>query len=364
MSQLFDRLPKYVQIKEAIRQEIEHGILHEGHQLASEAALIERFGASKMTVIRALQELVQEGYLRRVQGKGTYIMRPMKNAPLIGVLVPRTDRGIFSIILHSIEKHSHLMGYEVMLCSTDEDMEKVETFADRLIARKAAGVIATPLERVADPSCNVRWYKLFQDARIPVVLVDRDIEELPDTVLVQTDNEDAMAELTREVLRRGHRRILVVRWEEIRSTTTNARIKGFLRAAQSEDLKADLAEVTSVDSRKPLDMSAQEFEVLLYEHEPSVLMCLNDQIATHVYSLLNNVNTDVASKISITGFDDLPFSQAIGLTTVAQPLAEEGKAAVELLHRTIQGEKIHSLVIPSKLVIRSSLATLTPSAPQ
>ncbi len=356
MSQLFDRLPKYVQIKEAIRLEIEQGILCEGDQLASEVSLIERFGASKMTVIRALQELVQEGYLRRVQGKGTYIMRPVENAPLIGVLVPRTDRGIFSIILHSIERHAHQMGYEVMLCSTDEDMDKVETFAERLIVRKAVGVIATPLERVADPSCNVKWYRMFQETRIPVVLVDRGIEELEESVLVQTNNKEAMAELTREVIKYGHRRIIVVRWEEIQSTTTNARIEGFLSAATKEEPRAELAEVASVDGRKPLNLSVQEFETLLYEFEPTILMCLNDQIATHVYSLLNSVNTAVASEISITGFDDLPFSQAIGLTTVEQPLAEEGKVAVDLLHKASRGEKIESVTIPSKIVIRSSLA--------
>jgi len=360
MPDLYDRLPKYVQIKETLRNEIEEGTLREGEQLSSESVLIERFGASKMTVIRALQELVQEGYLRRMQGKGTYITRPARNAPLIGVLVPRTDQGIFAIILHSIEEHAHELGYDVSLCSSDEDMVKVETFAERLIARKASGVIAAPLERIPDPSCNARWFHQFRKEDIPVILVDRGIQNLDEAVCVQTNNEEAMAELTREVLKKGHRRLLLVRWEEIVSTTTDARIAGFLKVACEEEPKAELAKIVSVSGKKPFSLSVQELEDILYEYEPSVVMSLNDQIAIHVYSLLKNVGASVGAKVSVTGFDDLPFSQAMGLTTVHQPLKEEGVAAVELLHQAIRGARIESVTIPSHLVMRSSLISWPP----
>ncbi len=355
MPDLFERLPKYVQIKEAIRQEIEDGILREGQQLPSEAALIDRFGASKMTVIRALQELVQEGYLRRVQGKGTYVTRPPQHGPLIGVLVPGTDRGIFTVILYSIEERAHQLGFEVVLCSTDEDTEKVDTFAERLIARHAAGVIAVPLERVPDPNSNLGWYNRFKEAQIPVVLVDRDIEKVEHTLLVETNNEEIMADLTREVLKRGHRRILAVRWEEIQSTTTDARVRGLMKAAKEEDPKAEFVELISISDQKPFSNSIEDFQSLLFEYEPTVIMCINDQIAMQVFSLLSNISARVADGISITGFDDLPVSQAIGLTTVHQPLAEEGRAAVELLHQVIKGESVQSIMIPSHTVIRTSL---------
>jgi len=362
MSDLFERLPKYVQIKEAIRNEIEKGVLSEGQQLPSESALIDRFGASKMTVIRALQELVQEGYLRRVQGKGTYVLRPSKNAPLIGVLVPGTDQGIFPVILHSIEERAHILGYEVFLCSTDDDAAKVETFAERLIARKAAGVIAAPLERVADTSCNLRWFGLFREAQIPVILVDRGIKNLENVTIVQTNNKEAMANLTREVLKRGHRRILMVRWEEILSTSTDERVAGFLEAAARSAEKAELAKVVSVSGEKPFSKSLEDFETILCEYEPTALMCLNDQIAIHVFSLLKNVSASLGAEVSITGFDDLAFSEAIGLTTVHQPLEEEGVESVNLLHQMIRGKRIESQTINSNVVIRSSLLSVVKPA--
>lgn len=360
MSEMHEKLPKYVQIKETLRKEIEEGVLFEGQQLGSETILIDRFGASKMTVIRALQELAQEGYLRRVQGKGTYITRPIKKAPLIGVLVPRTDQGIFTVVLHSIEQKAHELGYEILLCSTEEDADKVITFAERLIARSAAGVIAAPLERVNDPSVNVVWYERFLEEHIPIVLVDRGIEQIPYAPIIQTNNEEAMAQLAKEVIAMGHKRLLLVRLEEIQSTTTQARIAGFQKAAHEGNV--ELAEIIALSSKKSFTDIVAEFESILCELEPTVLMCLNDQIAIHVYSILKNLPSGIAENISITGFDDLAFSKAIGLTTVHQPLQEEGANAVEVLDRMIKHQPYTSVVIPSHVVMRSSLANLLAQA--
>ncbi len=358
MSDLFERLPKYVQIKEAIRKDIEQGVLKEDQQLPSEATLIERFNASKMTVIRALQELVQEGYLRRVQGKGTYVMRPVQDAPLIGVLVPGTDQGIFPIILHSIESYAHQLGYELLLCNTDDDMDKVKTFAERLIARQAAGVIAAPLERVPHSSANLEWYEMFQQAEIPVVLLDRGIETREDIPLVCTNNKEAMAQLTREIIKHGHRRILLFKYDTTISPTIDARISGFYEEALHGSEKAEIAELVELCEQKPHTQLVQDFENILCEYEPTCLMTLNDLLAIHVFTLLKNVGSSLSANVSIVGFDDLPFTRAIGLTTVRQPLSEEGRASVEILHDMIQGRQGRSKVFDSEIIIRSSLVKL------
>ncbi|MGC9328015.1 MAG: substrate-binding domain-containing protein, partial [Candidatus Hinthialibacter sp.] len=61
-------------------------------------------------------------------------------------------------------------------------------------------------------------------------------------------------------------------------------------------------------------------------------------------------------KVSLTGFDDLPFVDMIGLTTVHQPFREEGEKAVEIVHAMIQkGKRPSSVTIPSIVVVRESL---------
>ena len=68
-----DDLPAYEQVKHWIRQHIASGQWKPGDPVPSEAALMERFGISRMTANRALRELAAEGLVTRVQGSGTRV---------------------------------------------------------------------------------------------------------------------------------------------------------------------------------------------------------------------------------------------------------------------------------------------------
>lgn len=65
--------PKYLQIKETLTGEISRGIYKVGDKIPSENILPKRFDVSKMTVVKAIDEMVREGLLERVKGSGTYV---------------------------------------------------------------------------------------------------------------------------------------------------------------------------------------------------------------------------------------------------------------------------------------------------
>jgi GntR family transcriptional regulator len=66
-------IPLYSQIKESLLNRILHGELSPGEQLPSQRELCEQFGASHMTVRRAIEELVTLGYIKAIPGKGLYV---------------------------------------------------------------------------------------------------------------------------------------------------------------------------------------------------------------------------------------------------------------------------------------------------
>ncbi len=73
----FDRhIPYYYQIKEDILQRINTGDLAPDTKLPSEIDLAAQYGVSRPTVRQALSELMQEGYLQRQKGRGTFVSRP------------------------------------------------------------------------------------------------------------------------------------------------------------------------------------------------------------------------------------------------------------------------------------------------
>lgn len=68
------RIPKYYKLKELL-VELTHS-LSPGSPLPPERTLAERYGTSRTTVRQALAELVVEGRLQRIQGKGTFVAKP------------------------------------------------------------------------------------------------------------------------------------------------------------------------------------------------------------------------------------------------------------------------------------------------
>lgn len=65
--------PLYIQVKDTILEQIKSGNLKKGDQLLSESQFQKEFNVSRVTVRKAIDELVQEGYLVRLHGKGTYV---------------------------------------------------------------------------------------------------------------------------------------------------------------------------------------------------------------------------------------------------------------------------------------------------
>ena len=73
---MVDELPLYEQIKTAIDRRIEATEWPADFRIPGEAELAEEFGASHLTVRRALRELQAEGVLIRIQGRGTFVVGP------------------------------------------------------------------------------------------------------------------------------------------------------------------------------------------------------------------------------------------------------------------------------------------------
>lgn len=66
-------IPLYIQVIRQIQEDIEKGTFQDGDQIPAETVLAREFGVSRITVTNAIQKLVQDGVLYRIQGKGTFV---------------------------------------------------------------------------------------------------------------------------------------------------------------------------------------------------------------------------------------------------------------------------------------------------
>ena len=357
MPDLFERLPKYVQIKEALKKEIDIGYLKEGQKLPSELSLIDRFGASKMTVIHALQELVHEGYLRRAQGKGTFVTRPIPRMPIIGVMLPCTDKGVFHVILHAIEEQARSLGYGVLLCNVYDCPEKAHSFIKRLISAKASGLIVAPLGSKDELNRYKDCLGLLQEYDVPMVSIGTAFDEMHNVSIIQSNVAEGMSDLTKVVTQRGHRRIILICRDDDFTNAAES-IQGFNHAI-SQNNNIDLAEIVTFSEDQSFDDRIKQLTIIINQYEPTVLMALHDHFALQLIGLLRHIASPAAERISVTGVNDLPCVEHAGLTTLRLPLYEKGRKAIDLLHEIINNNQPQSLILPCEVIIRSSLSILS-----
>lgn len=69
-------LPLYHQLRQALLEPMERGHWKEGDPIPTEREICDTYNVSRITVRRAVSELVREGYLVSQQGKGTFVARP------------------------------------------------------------------------------------------------------------------------------------------------------------------------------------------------------------------------------------------------------------------------------------------------
>ncbi|WP_411738558.1 GntR family transcriptional regulator [Peribacillus sp. S4] len=77
--------PLYMQLKQSIIEDINKGIYSPGERLPTETELCDIYGVSRITVRKAVLDLVEEGLLIRQQGKGTFVQYPKVKRELFAV---------------------------------------------------------------------------------------------------------------------------------------------------------------------------------------------------------------------------------------------------------------------------------------
>lgn len=77
--------PLYEQLMDVIKRDIQEGIYSIGAQLPTEPELCEKYGVSRITTRRAITELVDQGILQKLHGKGTFVTNNKLKRELVAV---------------------------------------------------------------------------------------------------------------------------------------------------------------------------------------------------------------------------------------------------------------------------------------
>lgn len=248
----------------------------------------------------------------------------------IAVIVGSIRNTYSTALVYAVEKEAQKKGYNVLICTTHEDIEKELKHLKDLNSRKVDGVILMSAYR-ADANMD-KNYKEFYISKLPIVFVDRNIPGINRDV-IQSENFDASYKATKYLMDMGHRKIGIIATSNF--STVQERIKGYKAAFANAGIEYDESLIASVDELSD-KMSRKVCHEFLEEHpDITALYILNNSLCSGVLLDLKERQMKIPQDISLLVWDDEEYNELLDITTIEQPITEIGKQATRRLFELI-----------------------------
>jgi len=351
--------PKYQALKEYLINTIRADKLKPGDKIQTENELAEKFGVSRHTIRQAIGELVAEGWLYRVQGKGTFVdRRPDINSTdskIIGVVTTYLNEYIFSAIIRGIDGVLSSQGYSIVLSCTYNQHEKEKICINNMLNQRIDGLIVEST-RSALPNPNLQLYKELSAKGVPILFIHGCYKDLNYSYIVEDDILGGYL-AAKHLIESGHREIGgIFKVDDIQG---HYRFDGFYKACSEYGISVSDSNVLWFDTFD-LDFKFKVDSGNIIKNivqNTTGIVCYNDQIAVKVMNIIRDIGLSVPEDVSIVSFDDSELALASDpkLTTVAHPKEQLGVMAAESIIQMIK-RKVNYFdeKIEPKLIVRNS----------
>lgn len=298
-------------------------------------------GVSHTTVSRALngnpvipqktagtiRDIASElGYLPSAAARGLKTRR----SGVLGVLVSRIDNPYFGEIIQGIEDAIRNSGYSIFIASSSLDPQKEKNIVQAFGEHRVDGVIigSVPVERG-----NLA---LLNQYGIPAVVINNQSAR-NQRYSISHDDEYGARQVTRHLIDLGHRRIAYL-GNACAPRINDNRLRGVRVELESTGYVLD-EKLTVNQPGGEIENGAAGMTAIFAAGIPfSAIFCFNDLMAVGALSVLQQNGLRVPADISITGFDNIPYSAYTNppLTTYDQPKRSIGAEAASMLLELIR----------------------------
>ena len=269
----------------------------------------------------------------------------------VGVVVPFITRWFFSSVVQGAEAVLADAGYDVLLYDLAGRADaRTRLFGGRLLEKRVDAALLVTL------ALDSAERQAMRDLGRPVALVGGRAG-FPSVAI---DDVQAGQTATQHLLELGHRRIAFVGLDPAAKGTFHVasdRRKGYRLALRRADVPVDPqlevpGDFTVAGGRRAMR------ELMALANPPTAVFAASDEMAMGCLHAIRLAERRVPEDISVIGIDDHEMSTLHDLTTVAQPVIEQGRIAADLLLGLLRGDTppAADVVVPTRLVVRSTTA--------
>ena len=302
----------------------------------------ERAGVSIKTVSNVINHhpYISEETRRKVEGAIAELgYRPNRSAQALrsrrtltlAAIIPDIKNPFFTAVVRGIEDFAFDEGYMLLLCDSEDNVERESRFVQVLGLGSVAGVVlCTADERFLNQQIDV-----MRRSNIAVVAIDRTTNQTEvDTVLAENFEGSYTGML--HLLNAGHRRIGVIAGPDYYAPGRE-RLAGCMKAFEDAGVPLENLLIQRTDFKQVSSQNATR--LLLDQPEPpTAIFVSNGPSAFGTLEVVRERKLHIPTHLSIVVFDDPEWGQILEqpLTVITQPGYEMGRLAAKMLLERIE----------------------------
>jgi len=326
-------------------------------QIAEQAgvsvASVSRYFNNKSSVGEQVQQKISEALIELDQDPiVTPLRRRFKQDRVIGLILPDIQNPFFPALIKGIESISKTRGYDFILCDSEGDPELEMKQLAELWEIGISGIVFVP-NGLGNPSIHAAVTR-YQ----PIVFLDR-VFNLNGICSVRTNNTEGAVQATRYLIDLGHTDIIYLTRPLVVSSLRE-RYNGFINTLTENGIQSEERRIVTVENPLGINSDRDYYldnaymavkDLLQQQMSFTAIFAADDIMALGARKAVEDAGLNVPNDISIIGYDDIPLSHIVGLTTVSQPAYEMGRNAAMLIIDLIE-ERIRP---PKEIVLRPSI---------
>lgn len=310
------------------------------------------YGISKKTQEKVLNKASELQYTPNLFARA---LRTGKSN-LIGLLVADISNPFYSNIAKYVEKALAEKGYNLMICSTDENIEReeklIQLFGEQQIID---GLI------VATTNTSGEFFKKERLRNFPIVFIDRYLPDIESNYVV-ADNYQGSFELTDLLIHKGCKNIVAFNITPSHISSLKERVRGFKDALSKYNVPFgpdNLIEISFNNIQQ--DVREKLIGLLKQPEKIDAIYTLNNHIATACLNVFNELAFDTKEEgIYFASFDDISLFDFVKphVISVSQPLERIGMEAANLVLKLIEQRttgvmEFEKVILPTSIISRN-----------
>ena len=320
-------------------------------------------GVSTATVSRALRGLPRvsdETRLRVLQVAADldYVASPTAaglasgQTRAVGVIVPFVTRWFYSSVVQGAEELLREAGYDLLLYNLGGSRDARErVFRGALLRKRVDAVLVLSLTPTDEEAAAL------SRSGQPVAVVG---SAVPGWGSVGIDDTETARTAMRHLLSLGHTRIGYIGGsleDQLDFASPLQRRNGYLASMREARLSVHPCWETVGDFTVRGGLAAMR-QLLAADPPPTAVVAASDELAIGAVHAVRQAGLRVPEDVSVIGIDDHEMAEFFDLSTVAQPVHEQGRLAAQLLLDALTGAPTRppALLVPTTLIARATTA--------